>query len=689
MLNNITIKMKLIIMTVVVIVIMSLLTGKSFLSFNSIDSHVDNIKESVHLVQSSTLILDNIVKAIALNVSNVKMEAFEVIIKKGSLDDANAYQKAKTSTMKSIAELKTFLVKHMPNAKKLHSTHKIIETKATTYIFILETLQEEFEEDYDYGIVVLHDEVKPLENELIAILSNLKKNTSSKFNQEFNEIVLHIQESGKEISKSNISSIVISIVSIILVLFLFLLIGRSIFTSITSFQHGLLEFFKYLNRETQDVIALTENDNEIGIMAKVVNENITKTKSLIEQDDIFIHDTQAVLNRVGNGWFSQNIEANTANPALVQLKTTINHTLENLKNIFTTINNTLEQYSSYNYTKELKLDGIEKDGVFDHLIQDVNKLRQAINDMLVENKQNGLTLDTSSDVLLKNVGDLNKSANANAAALEETADALEEVTNAIISNSENVVNMSKYAEQVTKSVEDGQHLATQTTNAMDNINNEVVSISEAITVIDQIAFQTNILSLNAAVEAATAGEAGKGFAVVAQEVRNLASRSADAANEIKALVENATSKANAGKQISDKMIEGYTGLNDNISNTISLITDVKNASGEQKTAIEQINDAVTQLDHQTQQIASIASETQDVAVQTDEIAKLVVSNANEKEFIGKNSVKARDMGNNKAISTPTPAPTSKQVKKLQPTTSKSTTSKSITANNTKDEWESF
>ncbi len=87
------------------------------------------------------------------------------------------------------------------------------------------------------------------------------------------------------------------------------------------------------------------------------------------------------------------------------------------------------------------------------------------------------------------------------------------------------------------SIEEGQKLATYTVESMDSINDQTQAIADAITVIDQIAFQTNILSLNAAVEAATAGEAGKGFAVVAQEVRNLASRSAEAAKEIKSLVE--------------------------------------------------------------------------------------------------------------------------------------------------------
>jgi methyl-accepting chemotaxis protein len=203
--------------------------------------------------------------------------------------------------------------------------------------------------------------------------------------------------------------------------------------------------------------------------------------------------------------------------------------------------------------------------------------------------------------------------------------------------------MSRYATALNDSSNKGEKLANQTTRAMDDINNEVSAINEAITVIDQIAFQTNILSLNAAVEAATAGEAGKGFAVVAQEVRNLASRSAEAAKEIKALVENASSKANFGKKIADDMIEGYTLLNGDISKTITIIGDIENASKEQLSGIEQINDAVASLDQQTQQNASVATQTYDVAVQTDAIAKLVVENADEKEFIGKESVKAKDL----------------------------------------------
>jgi methyl-accepting chemotaxis protein len=239
------------------------------------------------------------------------------------------------------------------------------------------------------------------------------------------------------------------------------------------------------------------------------------------------------------------------------------------------------------------------------------------------------------------VDKLNASSNEAAVSLEETAATLEEVTSNIRHTTENIAKMARYSHDVTHSAQEGEKLANQTTLAMEEINTQVTEINQAISVIDQIAFQTNILSLNAAVEAATAGEAGRGFAVVAQEVRNLASRSAEAAKEIKALVEHATAKANDGKNIAGHMIEGYKQLNANISQTINLISDIENASKEQLNGIEQINNAITQLDQQTQQNAMVASQTHDVAVLTDEIAKLVVSDADSKEFKGKNEAKAK------------------------------------------------
>jgi methyl-accepting chemotaxis protein len=315
--------------------------------------------------------------------------------------------------------------------------------------------------------------------------------------------------------------------------------------------------------------------------------------------------------------------------------------------------------------------------------------------MLVENKTTGLTLDESSNVLLANVDKLNQSSNEAAASLEETAAAIEEMTSNIRNNTENISKMATLSNEVTTSSSQGEKLANQTTVAMDEINTQVNAINEAISVIDKIAFQTNILSLNAAVEAATAGEAGKGFAVVAAEVRNLASRSAEAAKEIKTIVETATTKANHGKQIAGNMIDGYKQLNQNIQLTINLISDIQSASKEQLLGIEQINDTVNRLDQQTQQNANVANQTHDVAVSTDQIAKLIVNSADEKEFKGKNEIKGKSIGTTTkgAYSTPTPSktvskpvnkPVAQKVVHHQPTNV-------ITAKSSKDddEWESF
>ena len=433
-----------------------------------------------------------------------------------------------------------------------------------------------------------------------------------------------------------IVSFVILLLSILATLYF---INALIAKPLNKFQSGLLNFFKYLNKETITVSLLESNsDDEIGKMAKVVNENITKTKSLIEQDQKVIDAVKKAVDVAKKGIMKQKIDISTSNESLEELKNGFNELLEVVStkvcSDLNKISDALNSFEKLDFTHRIT-------GDLGEVSKGLNNLADIINKMLVENKENGLTLQQSSNKLLENVNRLSSASNQAAASLEETAAALEEITANISNNTSNVVKMSEFASALRTSSNEGKKLANKTTTAMDEINSEVASISEAISVIDQIAFQTNILSLNAAVEAATAGEAGKGFAVVAQEVRNLASRSAEAANEIKALVENATLKANNGKDIAAKMIQGYEELNDNIAQTIDLISGIEAASKEQQRAIKQINKTVSELDKQTQQNASIANATRDIAVQTLTIANEVVESANEKEFIGKNDVKAR------------------------------------------------
>ncbi|MDD3025071.1 MAG: methyl-accepting chemotaxis protein [Aliarcobacter skirrowii] len=442
--------------------------------------------------------------------------------------------------------------------------------------------------------------------------------------------------------------ITISIIAILLFLIFSLYISKVIIDSLDRFKDGLLGFFAYLNREANDTTLLDETSkDEFGVMSKVVNENILKTKKGIEEDRVLIDETIAVLGEFEQGDLYQRLHIEVSNPALKQLKNVINSMGDVLEKNIENILDVLEKYSSYNYLSRVSTNGLKEQLL--ELANGINSLGDSITNMLVENKANGMTLDETSDILLINVDKLNISSNEAAASLEETAAALEEITSNIRNNTQSIAKMSQLANGVTKAVTDGQEMANQTTTAMDEINTQVNLVNEAIGVIDNIAFQTNILSLNAAVEAATAGEAGKGFAVVAQEVRNLATRSAEAAKEIKEIVERATVKANEGKSIATNMIDGYKNLNNNISSTMNLIADIENASKEQLLGIEQINDAVNQLDQQTQQNAMVASQSHDVAVSTDKIAKLIVSDANLKEFEGKNEVKAKDFGMDKEL----------------------------------------
>ena len=403
----------------------------------------------------------------------------------------------------------------------------------------------------------------------------------------------------------------------------------------------LVKFLKNMDNKNVSLEINTSMASEYSQIKDVIDQREIELLKKENEELLLIQEAKMVMDKIKHGLYSDIITSTTSNKSLEEFKQGVNEMIVETRGHFSNVNNILNEYTNYDYRNELKLEGITKEGEFKLLVGSVNKLKNAITQMLLENKTNGVALQNTSEVLLNNVDKLNQSSNEAAQSLKNTSSVLEKITQNVDKTSAQTKQMSNLANAVTVSATDGLNLAFKTTTAMDEINEKVSAINESITIIDQIAFQTNILSLNAAVEAATAGEAGKGFAVVAQEVRNLANSSTQAAREIKNLVESANIKANEGKTIANNMIQGYTTLNSDINKTIELIGDVSSASKEQQIGIIQINDAINILEKQVEANAEVSSQANNIAVKTSNIANKIVDNANQKEFEGKDSINCK------------------------------------------------
>ena len=205
--------------------------------------------------------------------------------------------------------------------------------------------------------------------------------------------------------------------------------------------------------------------------------------------------------------------------------------------------------------------------------------------------------------------DLSQRTERQAAALERTSSTMEQVGTTVRNNVDHAQQASVLADEASSVARDGGDIVGQTVETMRGINDSSKRITEIIGVIDGIAFQTNILALNAAVEAARAGEDGRGFAVVAGEVRSLARRSADAANQIKELITASVERVEHGSALVERAGRTMTEVVDAIGRVTSVMTEIRSASAEQSSGIEQVGQAVREIDQSTQQNAALAEQT--------------------------------------------------------------------------------
>ena len=299
----------------------------------------------------------------------------------------------------------------------------------------------------------------------------------------------------------------------------------------------------------------------------------------------------------------------------------------------------LDQYSNQNYLNKIDAE-IFRGGAFKVLFEGINALNEKIVEQVSSTYQQGLSLEKESSELTKKAKTLSDSTQHQASVIEETAAAIVEISSIFTSNSKHITSIIEVGNDVEQSSIKGLALAKDTDNAMDDIYGFTNKTFDAISQISQIAFQTNILSLNAAVEAATAGEAGKGFAVVAQEVRNLANRSASVAKEIEDLMGVLRTKVESGKKIATVMTLDYEEMIENIKKTVALIDTISSSSKEQELGVEQINRAINSIDQATQENTVIAHDVSSISLKNYNVAKEMVEASENIKFNGKENIQA-------------------------------------------------
>ncbi len=382
--------------------------------------------------------------------------------------------------------------------------------------------------------------------------------------------------------------LIISIFSAILIP----VIKKQFIQRLDNVQNGLFNFFDFLDGKTKKVKYIEKNT---GAISDTINARMKSITDNLRDDKEFIEDFIKTVDKVKHGDYTYTINKIPNNKILKQAYTGTNEMLKALKeDIGTDLNKILyiiEHYAKEDYTQSISnpLGKVELS---------INKLRDVIVHMLHENRQNSTVIKERAKSVNENISTVYTNIEEKLKnSFDEILTSVNEITHHIKSNVESASYMASFSHSVNDAAQDGQSLANQTTQAMHEIKEKVQSINSAISIIDKITMQTNILSLNAAVEASTAGDYGKGFAVVAQEVRKLASQTATASEDIKHIVESAMKEADNGAQIATKMINGYNELVTQVEKTIDLVYSITQNSNNQDKNIQMIHKKLSALSH--------------------------------------------------------------------------------------------
>ena len=309
-------------------------------------------------------------------------------------------------------------------------------------------------------------------------------------------------------------------------------------------------------------------------------------------------------------------------------------------------------------------------GQLNHLANTINDSAAKVKEVVVQAVDASNIVNDASAQVSQGSADISARVQEQAAALEETSATMNEMASAVQANTANARKVADLAHQVQNQSVEGANVMHQTIGAMQSIRESSHKIADIVSLIDGIAFQTNLLALNAAVEAARAGEHGRGFAVVASEVRALAQKSAQAAKDIKELIDDSVKRVENGTQLAEKSGQMLGGITGAVEQVAGMIEQIAHASAEQSQGITQVHTAIAQIDTVTQQNAALVEETTAAAESLSTEANHLRQNMS---FFNTGSISHAHYQHKKAA-TPTPKALASASKKALPSPKQSNNS---------------